>query len=125
MSSSPTLYLPSEEGLSHVKSSPPAAKFQRYFVAPVRIDWLAEVQLLLLTFSTGIQDAISFPGFHCFASKQTGNSVILAVGLAGMGGDLFNVPNIGTSLGLFIAGAIITGQKATSLGLRGGHGCFW
>ncbi|KAK7897919.1 hypothetical protein LTR67_004551 [Exophiala xenobiotica] len=58
-----------EEGLSHVKSSPPAAKFQRYFVAPVRIDWLAEVQLLLLTFSTGIQDAISFPGFHCFASK--------------------------------------------------------
>ena len=118
MSSSPDPYGPTDEELSQVKSSPPAAKFQRYLVAPLRVDWLIEVQLLLLTFSTGIQDAISFPDFHCFASNQTGNSVVLAVGLAGMGGDLFNVPNIGTSLGSFIAGAIITGQMGNIVGPR-------
>jgi hypothetical protein len=26
---------------------------------------------------TGIQDAISFPDYHCFASNQTGNTVFL------------------------------------------------
>merc|ERR1711939_53401 len=88
-----------------IKSSPPAAKFQRYLVAPLRVDWLIEVQLLLLTFSTGIQDAISFPDFHCFASNQTGNSVVLAVGLAGMGGDLFDMRNVGISLSMFVTGA--------------------
>jgi hypothetical protein len=35
-----------------------------------------------------------------------------------MSGDLFNVPNIGTSLGSSIAGAIVRGQMGNIIGLR-------
>lgn len=95
------------------------SKLYHYLVAPLRVDYLVEIQLLLLTFSTGIQDAISFPDYHCFASNQTGNSVVLAVGLAGLAGDLFDMANVGISLALFVAGAIITGQIAHLVGPRG------
>jgi uncharacterized membrane protein YoaK (UPF0700 family) len=82
----------------------------QYFWSAIRVDTLVEIQLLLLTFSTGIQDAICFPDFRCFASNQTGNTVVLAVGLAGYSGDLFNLPNVGMSLAMFLAGAVVTGQ---------------
>ncbi|KEF55102.1 uncharacterized protein A1O9_08755 [Exophiala aquamarina CBS 119918] len=93
-------------------------RLQNYLLSSLRVDILIEAQLLLLTFSTGIQDAISFPDFHCFASNQTGNSVVLAVGLAGLGSDLFNVSNVGVSLGCFIGGAITTGQISHFAGQR-------
>jgi uncharacterized membrane protein YoaK (UPF0700 family) len=96
----------------------PPSRIRSYLAAPIRVDLLVEIQLLILTFSTGIQDAISYPDFHCFASNQTGNSVVLAIGLAGLGGDLFDLNNVGTSLGSFIAGALITGQVANLVGPR-------
>lgn len=34
----------------------------------------------MLSFATGIQDAIAYPDFSCFASNQTGNTIILAIG---------------------------------------------
>lgn len=83
---------------------------------PLRVDLFVELQLLLLTFSIGIQDAIAFPDFKCFASNQTGNTVVLAVGAAGVGRDQFSLPNIGISLATFIAGATITGQIANIVG---------
>lgn len=88
-----------------------------YLLESLRVDWLVELQLLLLTFSTGIQDAISFPDFHCFASNQTGNSVILAVGISGIGdSSLFDIRSVSISLGMFIAGALSTGQLAHAIG---------
>lgn len=93
-------------------------QIQQYLIAPLRVDRLIDIELLLLTFSTGIQDAISFPDFHCFASNQTGNSVVMAVGLAGLGGQLFNIVNITVSLGMFISGSILTGQIANVVGPR-------
>ncbi|KAK5400779.1 hypothetical protein LTR06_011271 [Exophiala xenobiotica] len=100
---------------AEVSDADPTSRTRRlkhYLSVDLRVDWLIEIQLLLLTFGTGVQDAISFPDFHCFASNQTGNTVILAVGLAGLGGDLFNIANVGISLALFIGGAIMTGQIA-------------
>ena len=91
---------------------------RRYLTADLRVDTFIEAQLLLLTFSTGIQDSIAFPDFHCFASNQTGNSVILAVGAAGLAKKAFSLANVGISLGTFIAGAILTGQIAHLLGPR-------
>lgn len=75
-----------------------------------------ELQLILLTFSTGIQDAISFPDFQCFASNQTGNTVVLAVASTGLGGDLFDVRTVAISLSMFLAGAVLTGQAAHFIG---------
>lgn len=87
-----------------------------YLAATLRVDLFIELQLLLLTFSIGVQDAIAFPDFKCFASNQTGNTVVLAVGAAGLGGDQFSLPNIGISLATFVAGATITGQIANVIG---------
>lgn len=89
-----------------------------YLSARLRVDTLLELQLLVLTLSIGIQDAIAFPDFACFASNQTGNTVVLALGAAGLGGDQFSLPNIGTSLGCFVAGALATGQIANAVGTR-------
>lgn len=94
-------------------------RVRHYLAAELKVDLLLEIQLIILTFSTGIQDAISYPDFQCFASNQTGNSVVLAVGLAGHAGNLFSLGNVGLSLAMFIAGAIITGQVANAVGPRG------
>lgn len=97
----------------------PARGLRHYLTAELKVDFLLEIQLIILTFSTGIQDAISYPDFHCFASNQTGNSVVLAVGLAGHDRNLFSLSNVGLSLGMFIAGATVTGQIANVVGPRG------
>lgn len=79
---------------------------------------LIETELLILSFSTGIQDATSFPDYRCFASNQTGNTVFLAVAAAGLQGGSFNTKNIGVSLGVFLASCFIMGQLGNLLGPR-------
>ncbi|KAK3677334.1 hypothetical protein LTR78_002872 [Recurvomyces mirabilis] len=91
---------------------------QRYWASPIRADSLIEAQLLILTFATGIQDSISYPDFRCFASNQTGNTVVLAVALAGGVGELFDPANVGASLGAFLLGALATGHLGLVFGRR-------
>lgn len=81
---------------------------------------MCEVELILLTFCTGLQDAISFPDFHCFASNQTGNTVFLALALVfpEARGDMFITANIGVALGFFLAGGWLTGQLGHIIGPR-------
>ena len=69
---------------------------------------------------TGIQDAISFPDYHCFASNQTGNTVLLMLVLVvpQLNGDVLIAANIGVALGLFLAGGWITGQLGHIVGAR-------
>lgn len=80
--------------------------------ASVKANVMVELELLLLTIATGMQDATTFPDYHCFASNQTGNTVLLALSVTvpGLAGDLFVPNNIGVSLGMFLAGGFITGQ---------------
>lgn len=83
---------------------------------------LLEIELLLLALAIGVQDAISFPDFHCFASNQTGNTVLFAVGVLlnhsnDTGGSrdketMFSVATIAVSLSFFIMGCWMTGQTA-------------
>ncbi|KAL7628577.1 hypothetical protein AAE478_000092 [Parahypoxylon ruwenzoriense] len=83
-----------------------------HMVEPIRVSVLVEIELLLLTFCTGIQDAISFPDYHCFASNQTGNTVflMLAIILPHLNGEMFITTNIGIALGFFLLGGWLTGQ---------------
>ncbi|KAG2172983.1 hypothetical protein INT44_004724 [Umbelopsis vinacea] len=96
----------------------------QYSLIDLNVDSLIEFQLLLATFCTGLQDAISYPDFRCFASNQTGNTVVLAVGIANYHynaskpDSLFHLPNIAMSLGMFLAGATITGQLGNYVGGR-------
>ncbi|KAK3695326.1 hypothetical protein B0T22DRAFT_102319 [Podospora appendiculata] len=103
-----------------INSSSPPPKAWQYIKESVRPSGLAELQLILLTFSTGIQDAVSFHDFHCFASNQTGNTVflILAIALPEMNGEMFVTVNIATALGIFLAAAWLTGQIGHIVGPR-------
>ncbi len=71
--------------------------------------------LLLLTFSTGMVDAIGYLGFDkVFTGNMTGNVVILGMGLAGADG----VPVLRPALALvfFMVGAALSGRILGDIG---------
>ncbi|KAF2101775.1 hypothetical protein NA57DRAFT_73216 [Rhizodiscina lignyota] len=102
----------SKENPSSTSEASTKERLVSHLSAPIRVSFLAELELILLTFATGIQDATTFPDYHCFASNQTGNTVMLALSttVPGLAGTLFITENIGVSLALFLAGGWITGQ---------------
>lgn len=87
-------------------------------MTPIATTSLVEAELLLLAFATGMQDATSFPDYHCFASNQTGNTVLLAVGVLVREKQIFTLSNIGISLAMFVAGTWTSGQLGNALGPR-------
>jgi uncharacterized membrane protein YoaK (UPF0700 family) len=71
--------------------------------------------LLVLTFTTGIVDAVSYLGLgHVFTANMTGNVVLLGFGIAGTAG----LPIAGpfASLGAYLLGAIAGGRIARRIG---------
>ncbi|KAI2613905.1 uncharacterized protein GGS25DRAFT_516764 [Hypoxylon fragiforme] len=96
------------------------SRIWNHMMEPVRTSAFTEFELLLLTFCTGIQDAISFPDYHCFASNQTGNTVflMLAIILPHLNGEMFILENIGAALGFFLLGGWLTGQLSHIVGPR-------
>ncbi len=79
--------------------------------------------LLILTFVTGIVDAVSFLGLgQVFAGMQTGNVVVLGFGIAGAAGAAVSIPLI--SLGSYLAGGALAALLARpdQSGQRGGLG---
>ncbi|CAK7208708.1 hypothetical protein SEUCBS140593_000264 [Sporothrix eucalyptigena] len=91
-----------------------------HLTATIKPTLLAEAELILLTIFTGIQDAVSFPDYHCFASNQTGNTVflMLALVLPELNGKMFITANIGAALGFFLAAGWLTGQLSHIIGPR-------
>jgi uncharacterized membrane protein YoaK (UPF0700 family) len=96
----------------------PRSAIWRYLTEDVREDYLLDAELLLLSFATGIQDAVTWPDYTCFTSNQTGNTLFLAIGAAGLAKGAYSFPNIGMSLGGFIAGGLVMGQIGNYLGVR-------
>lgn len=73
--------------------------------------------LLVLTFTTGLVDAVSYLGLgRVFTANMTGNVVLLGFGIAGSGGLPVLAPII--SLLAFLAGAVLGGILAKRLLLR-------
>src|SRR5579862_913637 len=71
--------------------------------------------LLVLTFTTGIVDAVSYLGLgHVFTANMTGNVVLLGFGIAGAGGLPIAAPF--ASLGAYTLGAIGGGRVARRVG---------
>ncbi|KAI5861717.1 hypothetical protein GGS23DRAFT_128288 [Durotheca rogersii] len=102
------------------KSSSISIRAWRHMLEPVRASEFVELELLILTFCTGIQDAVSFPDYHCFASNQTGNTVflMLAIILPRLNGEMFITTSIGAALGFFLLGSWLTGQVGHIVGPR-------
>jgi uncharacterized membrane protein YoaK (UPF0700 family) len=73
--------------------------------------------LLVLTFTTGLVDAVSYLGLgRVFAANMTGNIVLLGFGLAGGAGLPVAAPLV--SLGAFLAGSAAGGMLARTTGGR-------
>ncbi|KAH0595956.1 hypothetical protein MHUMG1_06506 [Metarhizium humberi] len=96
-----------------------------YLRQDIRGSMFTELQLVILTFCTGMQvfilvDATTFPDYHCFASNQTGNTVFLCLALIlpQLNGEMFFTPNIGMALGLFLGAGWLTGQLSHIIGPR-------
>lgn len=94
-----------------------ATRLREYFSAPIPEDVLLEAEMLALTFATGIEDAATFPDFHCFVSNQTGNTVLLAIATSGIS-TMTSLPYIATSLSMFILGGCVMGQIGNFVGCR-------
>ena len=89
-----------------------------YLLQRVAVDLFLEVELLSLALATGIMDATTFPDYGIYASNQTGNTALLAVGALGIGGDIVKLKNIGMSLSCFVGGGIVFGQVGHAIGQR-------
>src|SRR5438067_13075355 len=73
--------------------------------------------LLVLTFTTGLVDAVSYLGLgRVFTANMTGNVVLLGFGIAGSGGLPVLAPII--SLAAFLIGAAVGGVLAKRLLVR-------
>jgi uncharacterized membrane protein YoaK (UPF0700 family) len=71
--------------------------------------------LMVLTFNTGLIDAVSYIGLgRVFVANMTGNVVLLAFAAAGVSG--LSVARALTSLGGFLIGATVGGKLGISLG---------
>jgi uncharacterized membrane protein YoaK (UPF0700 family) len=70
--------------------------------------------LLVLTFTTGIVDAVSFLGLgRVFTANMTGNVVLLGFGIAGSAGLPIAAPF--ASLGAYVVGAVAGGRIARAV----------
>ncbi|POR36597.1 Uncharacterized protein TPAR_03285, partial [Tolypocladium paradoxum] len=96
------------------------SRLANHFTENIRSSVFAELQLVILTICTGMQDATTFPDYHCFASNQTGNTVFLCLALIlpSLNGDSFITSNIGMALGLFLGAGWLTGQLSHIIGPR-------
>lgn len=77
--------------------------------------------MLILTFATGIVDAIGYLGLdHVFAGNMTGNVVVLGMGLNGADG----LPSLGPALALvaFVLGAAAVGRLLRPVQAKGWSG---
>lgn len=93
-------------------------RLQTYLTEDIREDLVLELELLILSFATGMQDAATWPDYACFASNQTGNTLFLAIGTAGLTKNGYSFPNIGVSLSLFVLGGFVMGQLGNLVGVR-------
>jgi uncharacterized membrane protein YoaK (UPF0700 family) len=94
-------------------------RIREYFSASIPEDVLLEAEMLALTFATGIEDAVTFPDYHCFVSNQTGNTVLLAIAASqSITPPIVSLPQIATSLSMFILGGCIMGQIGNFIGCR-------
>ncbi|KAI7355418.1 hypothetical protein KC354_g10793 [Hortaea werneckii] len=90
---------------------PPAHAWRTLFSQEIAHDWVLELQLMLMTVSTGILDATTFSTFSVFATKQTGNTLFLALyafGHPSLGPEVEK--NVATSISLFVLGAAFFGH---------------
>ncbi|KAF2774568.1 hypothetical protein EJ03DRAFT_263329 [Teratosphaeria nubilosa] len=98
---------------------PTRQAWRTFFSQEVAKDHILELQLMLITISTGIQDATTFATYQVFTTKQTGNTLFLALyALRHQALGEAVEQNVGVSLGCFILGAALFGHIGRHLKQR-------
>lgn len=80
------------------------------FLHEIAIDTLLESQMLALTVGTGIVDAVTFTTFSVFVSKQTGNTLFLALYALENENVRGYERNVVVSFSVFLMGAAVFGH---------------
>lgn len=95
-------------------ASPPGFPSRRawraFFHQEVAHNKYLEAQLLALTLATGIVDAMTYTRYKVFVSKQTGNTLFLALYAIGHPAVQGLEKNVAVSILVFIAGAAFFGH---------------
>ncbi|KAF2136092.1 uncharacterized protein K452DRAFT_303028 [Aplosporella prunicola CBS 121167] len=110
--------LPYSDPDEELRNLPFAQRWAGYLKQEIAIDSLLEMELYILTFATGIQDAMTFAFFGVFCSKQTGNLVNFALSALESHAVLQTEANIAVSFCCFILGAAIFGHFNNFVGKK-------
>ncbi|GAB7352084.1 hypothetical protein MBLNU459_g2585t1 [Dothideomycetes sp. NU459] len=97
---------------------PPCPHWPAFFGQEIASDILLDVELLILSFATGILDATTFAFYSVFVSKQTGNTILLALSALESDAVVQTEPNVAVALSLFIAGSAIFGHAGNWIGQK-------
>ncbi|KAL0264837.1 hypothetical protein SLS55_000790 [Diplodia seriata] len=97
---------------------PPAKRWQAYLNQQIAVDTLLELELYMLSFATGIQDAMTFAFYGVFCSKQTGNLVTIALSALDSQAVVQTETHIAVSFISFIAGAALFGHFNNFIGKK-------
>ncbi|KAG2137036.1 hypothetical protein DEU56DRAFT_804677 [Suillus clintonianus] len=76
------------------------------------------MQLVAIAFCTGVLDATTYADFQTFTSNQTGNAILLPVGMMGAGGRHVQMLNTGVSLASLLFFGFLSGQVGHVVGHR-------
>ena len=87
-----------------------------FFLQDVSQDNLLEFELFLLAFCTGTVDATTFSNYGLFCSKQTGNTVMIALGALEVSGAEHNTERVMLSFGSFVCSALVFGWAGNLIG---------
>lgn len=105
------------------RRNPLRRKLFTYLNTKIREDYLFDAELLGLTFATGIGDGTTYSEYRVFTANHTGNTVLLAVGVAENTSGNVSVSNtiipsklIVVSLSMFLLSSLISGQLGNRFG---------
>lgn len=96
----------------------PRKTLSAYLATPLPDTKFLYTQFLFLSLATGILDATTFTTYSVFVTKQTGNTIFLALAALENGSVYQTEPNVAVSISLFFAGAVIFGHLGHLLGDR-------
>lgn len=65
-----------------------------------------------------MNDVTTFPDYHVFASNQTGNAALFAIGSLEIAGGTVDLRDVGFSLGMLILGGYVFGQMSDYCGRK-------
>lgn len=97
---------------------PPSKRWRAYLNQQIAVDTLLELELYMLSFATGIQDAMTFAFYGVFCSKQTGNLVTIALSALDSDAVVQTETHIATSFASFITGAALFGHFNNFIGKK-------